>query len=47
MFDSLEVIITFTCQFSAVLVQWFYSLAQAVMSQAESSNLFRGCLLKR
>ena len=46
MFKSLEVIITFTCQFSPVLVQCVSSLVQAVMSQAENCKHLKNVLIE-
>ena len=36
----------FNIHLSLVLLQWFYSLAQAVTSQAENSNLLKRVLIE-
>ena len=46
MFKSLEVIITFTSQFSPVLVQCYSSLVQAVTSQAENFKQLKEVLIE-
>ena len=46
MLKSFEVINTFTCQFSPVLVQCFSSLTQAVTSQAENCEHLQSVLIE-
>ena len=46
MLKCFKVIITFTSQFSPVLVQYFSSLVQAVTSQAENYKHLKGVLIE-
>ena len=46
MLKSFKIILSFTSQFSPVLVQYFSSLVQAVMSQAENYKHLKGVLIE-